>query len=529
MSLPARLQDQALRRVARRTFALASAVVCAGVVVWAGLAPVPAQPATASAPTIRIGVTAADGSVRVETLPLEEYVARVVSGEGQPRAGAAAQQALAIVIRTFAAANRHRHRAEGYDLCDTTHCQVMRPVLPAAREAAQATAGQILLDRGAPAFVFYSAHNGGTPALASEVWPGATDYAPGEPEDACHDEPGWSRAIASADLERALRAAGLTGRLRTLSIVDRTASGRAGRLRVDGFTPNTITAHEFRMAVGRTLGWQLVRSTAFDVTKDGAVYRFDGVGYGHGVGLCVVGAGRRASRGETAATILKAYFRDLVVSPGAAATLTRALPSGGPVIAAPPGAPPAPPAVSPPVAPAALAATDIRLTMPAFEEHDRALVLGLVRQTRDDVAARALVKAPDVLSVSVHPTMDAFGHATGQPWWVTAATVGTAIDLAPISRLRQRGVLESTLRYEVAWAVITPHLTKAPAWVKVGAAMMYAGPVTAAPAVEGRVRCPSDAELLRPVSGGAQREAFLRAERCVRREIARGTRLTEIR
>ena len=529
MSLPARLQDQALRRVARRTFALASAVVCAGVVVWAGLAPVPAQPATASAPTIRIGVTAADGSVRVETLPLEEYVARVVSGEGQPRAGAAAQQALAIVIRTFAAANRHRHRAEGYDLCDTTHCQVMRPVLPAAREAAQATAGQILLDRGAPAFVFYSAHNGGTPALASEDWPGATDYAPGEPEDACHDEPGWSRAIATADLERALRAAGLTGRLRTLSIVDRTASGRAGRLRVDGFTPNTITAHEFRMAVGRTLGWQLVRSTAFDVTKDGAVYRFDGVGYGHGVGLCVVGAGRRASRGETAATILKAYFRDLVVSPGAAATLTRALPSGGPVIAAPPGAPPAPPAVSPPVAPAALAATDIRLTMPAFEEHDRALVLGLVRQTRDDVAARALVKAPDVLSVSVHPTMDAFGHATGQPWWVTAATVGTAIDLAPISHLRQRGVLESTLRYEVAWAVITPHLTKAPAWVKVGAAMMYAGPVTAAPAVEGRARCPSDAELLRPVSGGAQREAFLRAERCVRREIARGTRLTEIR
>ncbi len=36
-------------------------------------------------------------------------------------------------------------------------------------------------------------------------------------------------------------------------------------------------------------------------------------------------------------------------------------------------------------------------------------------------------------------------------------------------------------------------------------------------------------ELLRPVSGGAQREAMLRAERCVRREIGRGRRLTEIR
>ncbi len=528
MSLPARLQDQALTPAARRLVAVASAVVCAGLVAWAGAAP--AQPsASALAPAIRIGVTAPDGDVRVETLPLEDYVARVVSGEGQPRAGAAAQQALAIVIRTFAAANRHRHRAEGYDLCDTTHCQVMRPVLSSARDAAQATAGQILLDKGAPAFVFYSAHNGGTPALASEVWPGATDYAPGDAQDACHDEPGWSRTIPAADLERALRAAGLAGRLRGLSIVDRTPSGRAGRMRVDGFTPNTLTAHEFRMAVGRTLGWQLVRSTAFDVTKTGAAYQFDGVGYGHGVGLCVVGAGKRAARGETAATILKAYFRDLVVSPGATTTLTRATPPGGPVIAAPPAPVPAPPVVSPPVAPAALTATDIRLTLPAFEEHDRALVLGLVRQTRDDVAARALVKAPEVLAVTVHPTMDAFGHATGQPWWVAAATVGTAIDLAPISHLRQRGVLESTLRYEVAWAVVTPYLTKAPAWVKVGAAMLYASPLAATPSEQGRVRCPSDAELLRPVSGGAQREAFLRAERCVRREIARGTRLTAIR
>ncbi len=55
--------------------------------------------------TIRIGVTARNGSVRPETIALEEYVARVISGEGQPRAGHAALEALAVVIRTFAAAN----------------------------------------------------------------------------------------------------------------------------------------------------------------------------------------------------------------------------------------------------------------------------------------------------------------------------------------------------------------------------------------------------------------------------------------
>ncbi len=156
------------------------------------------------------------------------------------------------------------------------------------------------------------------------------------------------------------------------------------------------------------------------------------------------------------------------------------------------------------------------------------MVLDLVRKTRDDVALRALVTAPSVLSVHVHPTLEAFGLETGQPWWVTASTVGTAIDLAPLAHLRLRGVLESTLRYEVASAVVTPYLTKAPAWVKVGAAMMYASPAADSASSE-RVTCPSEAELLRPVSGGAQREAFLRAERCVQREIARGRRLTDIR
>ena len=60
-------------------------------------------------------------------MALEDYVAQVLAGEGQPRAGDAAQQALAITARTFALANRNRHRREGFDLCDTTHCQVLRP------------------------------------------------------------------------------------------------------------------------------------------------------------------------------------------------------------------------------------------------------------------------------------------------------------------------------------------------------------------------------------------------------------------
>lgn len=534
MSLPARLQDEAVTRTARGTACvlLVAALSLAGAPTARATAP---QAADVVPATVRVGLTQADGTVKVETLALEDYVARVLSGEGQPKAAPAAQDALAIVIRTFTLANRSRHRAEGYDLCDTTHCQVLRPAHAAARAAAAATAGRVLLDRGRPAFVFYSAHNGGRPALASEVWPGAVDYAPGDDHDGCDDEPGWTSEIATADVERALRAAGLTGRrLHRLRILDRTPSGRAGRMQAEGFTPDTITAHEFRMAVGRTLGWQRLRSTAFGVTRDDAVYRFEGVGYGHGVGLCVVGAGKRALRGDAAAAILRAYFRDLTLTPGAPVLTRDAGPVPVPVPVAPvavPVSPPAPvPALpAPPVSPAAALATDIRLTLPPAEEHDRAMVLGLARQTRDAVAARALVPAPSTLAIQVHPSMEAFGHATGQPWWITGTTVGTSIDLAPIAQLRQRGVLESTVRFEVASAVVAPHLQKAPAWVRVGAALFFIADPGGREATDRRLVCPTDAELLRPVSGGARREAMIRAEWCVRREIARGRRLTEIR
>jgi stage II sporulation protein D len=469
--------------------------------------------------TIRIGVTAGDGSVRPATLALEEYVARVISGEGQPRAGRTAHQALAIVIRTYAAANHNRHRAEGFDLCDTTHCQVMQLASDAARQAALATAGRVLIDRGKPAFVYYSALCGGIPALASEVWPGATDYRPDAPrDDACQDEPAWSNELRAEQIEVALRAAGLRGqRLRGLRVVDRTTSRRAGQLRAEGFTPPDISAHELRMAVGRSLGWQLLRSTAFEVTRTATGYRFRGVGYGHGVGLCVIGAGRRAARGESAEQILRAYFGALTIS------------------GAPPPEPTTPPAqaalrpVPPAAPPAAATLADIKLALPAGDERERAALMGLVRRARGDIASRAGVPEPSGITITVHPTVESFGRATGQPWWVAGATVGRTIDLLPVSVLRQRGLLESTLRHEVAHAVVDASLARRPVWVREGLALYFASPDPAAAAPPGRPACPSDAELLRAVSAGAQREAYSRAERCVRRQLAAGTRWPEVR
>src|SRR5262245_27927724 len=83
---------------------------------------------------VRIGFLR-NGSYEVASLPMEPYVARVLAGEAARESPPAALEALAIAIRTYAAANRGRHRSEGFDLCDQTHCQVVRTATAVTQRA----------------------------------------------------------------------------------------------------------------------------------------------------------------------------------------------------------------------------------------------------------------------------------------------------------------------------------------------------------------------------------------------------------
>ena len=450
-----------------------------------------------------------NGDSKIERIAVDEYIAQVLAGEGQPKASDSAQEALAITARTFAVANRNRHRSEGFDLCDTTHCQVLRPATAITRRAAAATSGRVLLHQGQPAFVFYSAWCGGHTELASHVWPGAIDYA-GEPsleDDACEDEPAWTSDLPASQIESALRTAGLRGsRLRNLRVLARNESDRVARLRVEGFTPSEISGHEFRMAVGRVAGWQAIKSAAFDVDRSGNGYRFRGRGFGHGVGLCVVGAGRRAAQGATADQILRFYFPGLSVGPIPATPSASARPNTSAL---------------------RRDAGGLELALPAGDEGERSALVNLIRRSRDDIAKSTGVKAPS-LRVTVHPTVDSFGRATGQPWWVSGATSAATIDLLPITVLRQQGQLERTVRHEVAHALLDGALATKPVWVREGAAAYFANPA-ARSARPDRVQCPDDMELLRPISAGAQRDAYARAEACFARAIASGQRWDQVR
>ena len=308
-------------RVATTRMALVVFVLCVASSVFVARGSVAAQDVSdddleraSRGRTVRVGSL---GTRRFSTVPLEVYVARVLAGEAEPDAADAARQALAIAVRTFALANEGRHRAAGFDLCDTTHCQVPRAANARVRAAALATAGQVLMYDGAPAEVFYSASCGGRSEDATALWPAANmPYLRSVEDDVHAEDAPWTLDLSLEDVRGALARAGYTGsRLRDIRIDGRTRSGRVARLTLDGLRPDSMAGDAFRAAVGAgELG-----STAFSLTRDDNIVRFTGFGYGHGVGMCVVGAGRRARRGEDARTILAWYYPGLQL-----ATLDRA-------------------------------------------------------------------------------------------------------------------------------------------------------------------------------------------------------------
>jgi stage II sporulation protein D len=270
--------------------------------------PTDAQLAALSTRTVALGATT---SRRVEHVPVEVYVARVLSGEGEPNAPEATQHALAVAIRTYTVFNTGRHARQGFDLCDAVHCQVPRAAArDSARSAAVATAGQILTYRGAPAEIFYSASCGGRSEVAEAVWPGTSHPYLRARKDDVHDEDmPWMLEMSLAELQGHMERSGFSGTLTNVQIKGRTKSDRVSVLELSGMRPGRITSYQFRAAIGTTV----LRSTAFSVKKKDERLQFTGRGYGHGVGMCVIGAGRRARRGESMSEILSAYYPGLKI------------------------------------------------------------------------------------------------------------------------------------------------------------------------------------------------------------------------
>ena len=281
--------------------------------------PTPVLPAT-----VRVRVVAG-GTARILTLPLDEYVLGAVRAEMLPATLRAqppsrALDVQAIVSRTYATANLRRHAADGYDVCDSTHCQVFRPAAAgdgprdAAASAVDATRGQILTFQGRAIQALFHADCGGHTASAASVWGGTSaPYLESVPDWYCERRPssGWAFAESEAAVARALNADARTrvgDRLRRIDVASRDTSGRALAVTLVGSKTISVRAEVFRAAMTQSFGPRSIRSTWFDVKRDGSRLRFTGVGFGHGVGLCQSGTLRRVEARQSPAEVVAHYF-----------------------------------------------------------------------------------------------------------------------------------------------------------------------------------------------------------------------------
>lgn len=499
---------------------------------------------------VRVGIAGPDGYT-VRAVELEEYVAGVLTGEAARNSDPAVLQALAVAIRTYALKNLNRHRAEGFDVCDETHCQVLRRPTTASTAAAQATAGRVLTWRGALAIVYYSASCGGHTQIPSAVWPGAEDppYLPARRDDGCGGDPAWNATVNRTDLERTLRTNGFRGTLKRVRVLDRDRSGRVRRLRLDGMQPSTIPGTNLRMAVGPTL----IKSMTFELQQDRDAYLFTGHGYGHGVGMCVIGATRLAARGETAEALLARYYPGTtlgVVNTGDSGdhrdsgdVLPDRPPAGRPAPTPPrpalttaaPGSVASPTAVPAPGAPvanpiptgntsAASGGDIVDATAAARRE-----VEALAASARNQLAQALGVPAPGAPTpIVLHPSDESYERTTARHWFTFGAFTRGGLHLMPIDQLRQRGLLERVVRRELVHALADEALINRPQWVRDGAALYFADP-TPVDGDSGRAACPADADLLQPVSAGALAQAYAQARACFARQIRGGRAWRDVR
>ena len=94
--------------------------------------------------------------------------------------------------------------------------------------------------------------------------------------------------------------------------LERGLSGRIMKLKITGSKGVLVVGKE--LEIRRILSISHMKSSAFDVVvKDGKAV-FDGAGWGHGVGLCQIGAAVMADKGYTYAEILSHYYPGSILS-----------------------------------------------------------------------------------------------------------------------------------------------------------------------------------------------------------------------
>lgn len=118
----------------------------------------------------------------------------------------------------------------------------------------------------------------------------------------------WEVRYTSKELsELVYRRSGIDfGTIQELIPIERGTSGRLTKLKIVG-TKKTLTIGK-ELEIRRTLSASHLYSSAFIVQKEGNSFVLQGAGWGHGVGLCQIGAAVMGEQGYSYDQILRHYY-----------------------------------------------------------------------------------------------------------------------------------------------------------------------------------------------------------------------------
>ena len=296
-----------------------------------------------------------DGLTLINDVPLEEYVRSVISSEMSATCPIELLKAHAVISRSwmwYPKANPEsigpgnysfqsasevlrwygREAHQDFDVCADDHCQryqgITKVLSAAATDAVSATAGQMLRYEGKICDARFSKCCGGVTEEYSTAWEDRdVPYLVAVEDPYCDTNdrqllaqvlPGFDQetkdfyrwtVMYSPDEIRELVQTRLNldlGPIVDLQPLQRGPSGRIIRLHIVGEKKAITVGKE--LEIRRVLSRSHLYSSAFQVERNGDAFVLRGSGWGHGVGLCQIGAAVMASRGKRYEGILAYYY-----------------------------------------------------------------------------------------------------------------------------------------------------------------------------------------------------------------------------
>lgn len=238
----------------------------------------------------------------VNNIDLENYIAGVVEAEVGRLPPKEYLKLQAIICRTYALGNMHKHYSDGYNLCSEVHCQAYKgkTFYKDILSAVYNTKDVVIVDSDISLItaVFHSSCGGQT-VNSEDVWTTPVYYLRSVVDTFCINGKNahWEKTVDAGKWENYLQKELSVNRISKQFYVEKENHRKAY------FMENT----PLRMKKIRQ-DWQL-RSAFFTTEKLGDKVLIKGKGYGHGVGLCQIGAMEMARRNYTYAEILHHYYQ----------------------------------------------------------------------------------------------------------------------------------------------------------------------------------------------------------------------------